>query len=69
MQGAARIREDIARAHGTDILRATVGTRVSPALVLAIISVESAGRVDAVSSAGAAGPPVPGSGPSPATGA
>jgi hypothetical protein len=47
--------QDIARAHGTDILRATVGTRVSPALVLAIISVESSGRVDAVSSAGAAG--------------
>jgi membrane-bound lytic murein transglycosylase B len=47
--------QDIARAHGTDILRATVGTKVSPALVLAIISVESAGRIDAVSSAGAAG--------------
>jgi hypothetical protein len=47
--------QDIALRHGTDILRATVGTRVSPALVLAIISVESAGRVDAVSSAGAAG--------------
>ncbi len=47
--------QDIARAHGTDILRATVGTKVSPALVLAIISVESAGRADAVSSAGAAG--------------
>jgi hypothetical protein len=47
--------QDIARLHGSDILRATVGTRVSPALVLAVIAVESAGRVDAVSSAGAAG--------------
>jgi hypothetical protein len=47
--------QDIARAHGTDILRHTVGTQVSPALVLAVISVESAGRADAVSTAGAAG--------------
>ena len=47
--------QDIARVHGTDILRHTVGTRVSPALVLAVISVESAGRSDAVSTAGATG--------------
>jgi hypothetical protein len=47
--------QDIARAYGTDILRETVGTRVSPALVLAVMSVESAGRHDAVSHAGAAG--------------
>lgn len=47
--------QDIATLHGPDILRATVGTRVSPALVLAVIAVESAGRVDAVSPAGAAG--------------
>lgn len=47
--------QDIAKAHGTDILRHTVGTRVSPALVLAVISVESAGRPAAVSTAGAAG--------------
>lgn len=47
--------QDIAALHGQEILRATVGTRVSPALVIAMISVESAGRVDAVSSAGAAG--------------
>lgn len=45
----------IAETHGTDILVATIGTDVSPALVLAVISVESAGRVDAVSSAGAEG--------------
>jgi membrane-bound lytic murein transglycosylase B len=47
--------QDIAAAHGQEILRATVGTRVSPALVLAVISVESSGRANAVSSAGAAG--------------
>lgn len=47
--------QTIASAHGLDILRETVGTKVSPALVLALISVESAGRDDAVSSAGAQG--------------
>lgn len=47
--------QDIAFEHGFHILRQTVGTRVSPALVLAVISVESAGRVRAVSSAGAQG--------------
>lgn len=44
-----------AQRHGTDILIASVGTDVSPALVLAVIAVESGGRVDAVSSAGAQG--------------
>ncbi len=47
--------QNIANAHGLHILRETVGTNISPALVLAVISVESAGRVDAVSSAGAEG--------------
>ncbi len=47
--------QEIARAHGTDILAATIGTQVSPALVLAVIGIESAGRADAVSSAGAQG--------------
>jgi soluble lytic murein transglycosylase-like protein len=47
--------QDIANAHGLAILTETVGTDVSPALVLAVISVESAGRTDAVSSAGATG--------------
>jgi hypothetical protein len=47
--------QDIARVHGADILRASVGTNVSPALVLAVIAVESAGRSEAVSSAGAQG--------------
>ena len=47
--------QNIARTNGIDILRSTVGTRVSPALVLAVISVESAGKPDAVSHAGATG--------------
>ncbi|MGY6550171.1 MAG: lytic transglycosylase domain-containing protein [Roseinatronobacter sp.] len=47
--------QDIAAVHGADILRASVGTNVSPALVLAVIAVESAGRAQAVSSAGAQG--------------
>jgi soluble lytic murein transglycosylase-like protein len=45
----------IARAHGRDILKATIGTEVSPALVLAMISVESGGNHAAVSHAGAVG--------------
>lgn len=47
--------QDIASAHGRSILGQTVGTPISPALVLAVIAVESAGRPDAVSSAGAQG--------------
>lgn len=46
---------ELADRYGVDILTATIGTDVSPALVLAVISVESAGRSDAVSSAGAQG--------------
>ena len=46
---------DIAETHGADILRATIGTRVSPALVLAVIGIESAGQIDAVSHKGATG--------------
>lgn len=41
--------------YGPDILMSTVGTRVSPALALAVISVESGGRADAESKAGAQG--------------
>ena len=48
--------QDIADQYGTEILMATVGTKVSPALVLAVIVTESAGRADAESSAGAQGP-------------
>lgn len=47
--------QSIAERHGKEILRHTVGTRISPALALAVISVESAGRVDAQSSVGAQG--------------
>ena len=47
--------QDIAAAHNAPILMATVGTRVSPALALAVIAVESSGRPRAVSSAGATG--------------
>ena len=47
--------QQIAQSYGDEILLNSVGTRVSPALVLALISVESAGRSDATSSAGARG--------------
>lgn len=47
--------QDIAQAHGADILRETVGKDVSPALVVALIAIESAGRADVESSAGAVG--------------
>jgi len=47
--------QEIAREHGREILKVTAGTSVSPALVLAVIAVESSGRADAVSSAGAVG--------------
>mmetsp|Transcript_29414 Transcript_29414/g.57494 ORF Transcript_29414/g.57494 Transcript_29414/m.57494 type:complete len:270 (+) Transcript_29414:199-1008(+) len=45
----------LAQARGIDILKATIGTDVSPALVLAVMMVESGGKVDAVSGAGAEG--------------
>ncbi|MGJ8544588.1 MAG: lytic transglycosylase domain-containing protein [Sulfitobacter sp.] len=47
--------QDIADKHGIDILRSSIGTQVSPALALAVISVESSGKTDAVSGAGAQG--------------
>ncbi|MGR3616058.1 MAG: lytic transglycosylase domain-containing protein [Paracoccaceae bacterium] len=47
--------QEIAQAHGVPILMSTVGTNVSPALVLAVIAVESSGHEDAVSGAGAQG--------------
>jgi soluble lytic murein transglycosylase-like protein len=47
--------QEVASKYGTEILKATLGTNVSPALVLAVIGVESAGRPEAVSSAGAQG--------------
>lgn len=47
--------QSIAARDGPDILRATIGTRVSPALALAVIAVESAGRSGATSDKGAQG--------------
>lgn len=47
--------QEMATAHGKDILAATIGTNVSPALVLAVIAVESAGNEKALSKAGAQG--------------
>ncbi|WP_417719844.1 lytic transglycosylase domain-containing protein [Salipiger sp.] len=47
--------QDIAARHGIELLKATVGTRVSPALALAVMAVESGGRADAISKAGAQG--------------
>ena len=46
---------DLANTYGTDLLIHSIGTDVSPALALAVIAVESAGRSDAVSGAGAQG--------------
>jgi hypothetical protein len=50
-----QLMQDIAQAQGVSILTTSIGTKVSPALILAVIAVESAGQVDAVSSAGAQG--------------
>jgi hypothetical protein len=47
--------QDMATKYGTEILKATIGTSVSPAFVLAVIGIESAGQPLAVSSAGAQG--------------
>lgn len=47
--------QSIAHSEGQRILRATVGSEVSPALVLAVIAVESGGRTTVVSNKGAQG--------------
>jgi soluble lytic murein transglycosylase-like protein len=47
--------QEIAQSYGTDILKATIGTQVSPALVLAVMGIESGGKPDAVSPKGAQG--------------
>ncbi len=47
--------QGIAAREGANILRATLGTDVSPALVLAVIAVESGGRTTAESDKGAQG--------------
>lgn len=55
--GAPRLQMllSIAQDRNADLLLNTVGTGVSPVLVLAVIAVESGGRIDAVSGAGAQG--------------
>ena len=45
----------VIEAYNSEILIATIGTKVSPALVLSVIAIESSGNSDAVSSAGATG--------------
>ncbi|RFU12145.1 lytic transglycosylase domain-containing protein [Rhodobacteraceae bacterium W635] len=45
----------LAEAHGAQLLRETIGTRVSPALALAVMAVESRGDAAARSQAGARG--------------
>lgn len=54
---APRLQElqSIVDGFGLDIMLATIGTDVSPALVLSVIYVESRGRVEAKSAAGAQG--------------
>ena len=47
--------QNLAEKYGTEILKDTIGTNVSPALVLAVMGIESMGDPQAVSSAGAAG--------------
>lgn len=47
--------QDIAKAYGPEILLATIGTDISPALVVALISVESSGSTVAESEKGAKG--------------
>lgn len=50
-----QVLQDIAQRHKAEILTSTIGTKVSPALVLAVIGVESGGRPGAVSPKGASG--------------
>ncbi|WP_025312062.1 lytic transglycosylase domain-containing protein [Roseicyclus elongatus] len=45
----------LADTHGRDLLRASIGTQISPALALAVMAVESAGRAQVTSPAGAQG--------------
>jgi len=47
--------QDMISGYGVSLLTATVGTEVSPALVLAVMAVESGGKPDAVSRVGAQG--------------
>lgn len=47
--------QGLAQTYGTEILKATIGTKVSPALVLAVMGIESGGDAAAVSPKGAQG--------------
>lgn len=47
--------QDLANRYGVELLKATLGTDVSPALALAVMATESAGQEQAISSAGAQG--------------
>lgn len=47
--------QGLAQTYGKQILLATIGTQVSPALVLAVMGIESGGQADAVSPKGAEG--------------
>ena len=47
--------EQLITTYGKDMLIASLGKKVSPALLLAVMSVESGGKIDATSSAGAQG--------------
>ncbi len=47
--------QDLASTWGTEIMKDTVGTQVSPALVLAVMAVESGGDASALSPVGAQG--------------
>lgn len=47
--------QNVAKTYGKEILLATLDRRVSPAFVLAMIGVESSGRAEATSAAGAVG--------------
>jgi hypothetical protein len=47
--------QGLAQTYGTEILKATIGTEVSPALVLAVMGIESGGQADALSPKGAQG--------------
>jgi hypothetical protein len=55
--GAPRLQhmQDLANRYGVELLKATLGTDVSPALALAVMATESAGQEQAVSPAGAQG--------------
>lgn len=51
----ARVLDDIMQNYGAEVLLATAGRKVSPALVVSVIAVESAGRPAALSQKGAQG--------------